>query len=91
MKQSIILLTVLILVVSFSSCRKDESQEGFQHVASSEEMIVQEGFTFNTTTEVSFTVHTNTISQLLPGVSFCFPGLPMVLARWLELLKCRRV
>lgn len=61
MKQSIILLTVLILVVSFSSCRKDESQEGFQHVASSEEMIVPEGFTFNTTTEVSFTVHTNTI------------------------------
>jgi LruC domain-containing protein len=61
MKQSALWLTALILSVSFSACRKDDNLPGLHHVATSDEMVVPEGFSFNTTNEVSFTVHTNTI------------------------------
>ena len=61
MKRSALMLAALILTVSFSACRKDDSPVGVQHVASSDDMLVPEGFIYNTTDEVSFTVHTNTI------------------------------
>lgn len=61
MKRSDILLFALILIVSFSSCRKDENTPGIQHVSSLDDMLVPEGFAFNTTDEVSFKVYSNTI------------------------------
>lgn len=61
MKRNALLLSALALIVSFSACKKDDSLPGVHHVASSDDMVVPDGFLFNTTDEISFTVHTNTI------------------------------
>ncbi len=61
MKRSAISLFTLILIVSFSACRKDDTTPGIQHVSSSDDMLVPAGFDFKTTDEVSFKVYTNTI------------------------------
>ena len=61
MKRSAIILFALTLLVSISGCKKDDTDPGIQHVSSSDDMLVPEGFDFNTTSEISFKVNTNTI------------------------------
>lgn len=61
MKRSVILLFAVFLVVGIWGCRKDENHSPYNHVSSSDDLQVPEGFSFNTTENVSFKVSTNTI------------------------------